>query len=123
MPDPIINNKHTILDDVEITGTLIFKGELTFDGKLTKGGIEGEALIVGKNANIKGNIRVASLKMLGKVNGDVAVSGKCEVGETADFNGSLQTVKLAMAEGACMNGQVNIGPLPTGGSPQGGAKK
>jgi cytoskeletal protein CcmA (bactofilin family) len=104
------SSKHTILSDVEITGTLRFKGELTFDGKLSKGSVEGESLIVGKNASIKGNIRVARLNLLGEVAGDVAVSEKCEIGATADFTGTLTTVKLAMAEGASVNGQVQIGP-------------
>lgn len=103
-------SKHTILNDVEITGSLIFKGELTFDGKLRKGSVEGDSLIVGKNASIKGNIRVARLNLLGAVTGDVAVSEKCEIGPTADFAGTLTTVKLAMAEGASVNGQVQIGP-------------
>jgi cytoskeletal protein CcmA (bactofilin family) len=106
------SSKHTILSDVEITGSLTFKGELTFDGKLRKGSVEGESLIVGKNASIKGNIRVASLNLLGAVTGDVAVTGKCEIGATADFTGSLTTAKLAMAEGACVNGQVRIGTAP-----------
>jgi cytoskeletal protein CcmA (bactofilin family) len=109
MPE-INSSKHTILSDVEITGSLTFRGELTFDGKLKKGTLEGESLIVGKNATIRGNIRVARLNMLGAVTGDVAVSEKCEIGESADFTGSLTTVKLAMAEGASVNGQVQIGP-------------
>ena len=103
------SSKHSFLNDVEITGTLVFKGELTFDGKLRKGSVEGESLIVGKNASIRGNIRVARLNMLGSVTGDVAVSEKCEIGETAEFAGTLSTVKLAMAEGASVNGQVQIG--------------
>ena len=109
MPE-INSSKHTILKDVEITGSLSFKGELTFDGKLRKGGVEGDFLIVGKNGSIKGDIRVAALRMLGEVTGDVVVTEKCEIGDTADFTGSLTTVKLAMAEGASVNGQVQIGP-------------
>ena len=109
MPE-INTSKHTILDDVEITGSLTFKGELTFDGRLNKGSVVGDSLIVGKNASIQGNIRVARLNLLGEVTGDVSVSEKCEIGETADFTGTLTTVKLAMAEGASVNGQVQIGP-------------
>ncbi len=109
MPE-INSSKHTILSDVEITGSLIFKGELTFDGKLNKGSVEGESLIVDKNATIRGTIRVVTLKLLGAVTGDVVVSERCEIGETANFSGTLTTVKLAMAEGASVNGQVQIGP-------------
>jgi cytoskeletal protein CcmA (bactofilin family) len=109
MPE-ITHNKHTILSDVEITGNLSFKGELTFDGTLKKGNIEGESLIVGEHAEIKGNIRVAKLNLLGSVTGDVAVSEKCEIGGTAEFSGTLSTARLAMADGASVNGQVQIGP-------------
>lgn len=109
MPE-INTSKHTILNDVEITGTLVFKGELTFDGKLKKGSVEGESLIVGKNGSVRGNIRVARLNLLGSVTGDVVVSEKCEIGGTAEFAGTLSTVRLAMAEGASVNGQVQIGP-------------
>lgn len=111
MPE-INSSKHTILNDVEITGSVTFKGELTFDGKLNSGSVEGESLVVGKNASIKGNIRVARLSLLGAVTGDVIVSEKCDIGQTAEFAGSLMTVKLAMSEGARVNGQVQIGPVP-----------
>lgn len=108
---------HTILSDVEITGSINFKGQLTFDGTLKKGTISGESLVVGKTADIRGNIQVSSIVIHGHVTADITVSGKCELSNTADFTGTLTANRISMADGASVNGQVRIGSVPTPSAP------
>jgi cytoskeletal protein CcmA (bactofilin family) len=105
-------SNHTILSDVEITGSINFKGQLTFDGTLKKGTITGESLVIGKTADIHGNIQADSLTIHGRIAGDIVVSGKCEVSNTADFAGTLTANRISMADGASVNGQVRIGSVP-----------
>ncbi len=107
---PSDDNKSSILSDVEISGTVKFKGELSFDGQLTNGNIEGEALIAGERARIKGDIKADALLLRGSVTGDVLVAGKCELKGSANLVGSLTTNRLVMDEGASLIGDVQITP-------------
>jgi len=100
----------TILPDVEITGTVTFKGDLNFDGQLRAGDIIGENLVVGPRANIQGNIQATSLILFGSVTGDVLVTGRCELKGSSNLVGSLTTNRLVMDEGATLIGSAEITP-------------
>jgi cytoskeletal protein CcmA (bactofilin family) len=100
----------TILSDVEITGTITFKGELNFDGHLRNGDLIGDSVIIGPRARIQGNIQAASLILHGAVTGDVLVTGRCELKGSANLVGSLTTNRLVMDEGATMIGKAEITP-------------
>lgn len=105
-----MNPPSTLLHDIEISGTLTFRGELTFDGQLRDGDLVGEALIVGPKARIQGNIQAASLVLHGSVTGDVLVTGRCELKGSANLVGSLVTNRLVMDEGATLIGAAEITP-------------
>jgi len=105
------NAKSTILNDVEITGSLEFKGELVFDGKIRKGAITGDVLSVGQSADIKGDVMAESLRLSGKITGNVTVMKKCELAATASLTGDLVSNQLSMEEGATLIGQVRLGPV------------
>ena len=103
-------NQSNILSDVEITGSIKFKGELTFDGQLKNGDIVGEVLVVGPKARVHGNIQSDTLSLHGSVTGDVLVTGKCELKGSSNLEGSLTTNRLVMDEGATMMGRAEITP-------------
>ena len=105
-----MDNKSSILSDVEISGTVVFKGELSFDGQLKNGDITGEALIAGERSKIQGNINAEALLLRGSVTGDVLVAGRCELKGSANLVGSLTTNRLVMDEGATLIGKVEITP-------------
>ncbi|MEP6670151.1 MAG: polymer-forming cytoskeletal protein [Chthoniobacter sp.] len=105
-----MNPSSNILSDVEISGTIKFTGELTFDGQLRDGDIIGEILVVGPKARIQGNIQAAALTLHGSVTGDVLVTGRCELKGSASLTGSLTTNRLAMDEGATLIGKAEITP-------------
>ena len=107
-------SKSIAASDVQITGSLIFKGELVFDGKLSGGGIMGRILSIGATAKVDGDIECDALSIAGVVNGNVSVSGKCELHASAQLVGNLNTSRLVMADGATLIGQVQI--RPTGSS-------
>src|SRR5580698_8872751 len=100
----------TILQDVEITGTVKFKGELHFDGQLRDGDLIGDSIVIGPRARIQGNIQADSLILHGSVSGDVLVTGRCELKGSANLVGSLTTNRLVMDEGATMIGKAEITP-------------
>ena len=104
------SNTSNIQSDVEITGSLTFRGELTFDGQLKGGDITGGVLIVGPKARIHGNIQSEALTLHGSVTGDVLVAGRCELKGSASLHGSLTTNRLVMDEGATLMGKAEITP-------------
>jgi cytoskeletal protein CcmA (bactofilin family) len=108
--NPTSESKSNIQSDVEITGTITFKGELIFDGQLRDGDLIGEVLILGPKAGIKGNIEADALAIHGSVTGDVLVTGKCELKGSASLTGSLTTNRLVMDEGATLIGAAEITP-------------
>ena len=111
------DSKSIATSDVQIIGSLTFKGELAFDGKLSGGGIEGRILSLGSSAKVDGNIECDALSIAGVVNGNVTVSGKCELHPSAQLVGNLNTSRLVMADGATLIGQVQIRPTGAGAAP------
>lgn len=105
-----MNAPSTLLHDVEISGTITFHGELTFDGQLRDGDLVGETLVIGPHALIEGNIEANSLVLHGSVTGDVLVTGRCELKGSAHLVGSLTTNRLVMDEGATLIGRAEITP-------------
>ena len=110
----LLDSKSVATSDVQIVGSISFKGELAFDGKLSGGGIKGHVLSLGASAKIDGNIECDALSIAGVVNGNVTVTGKCELHASAQLNGNLNTSRLVMADGATLIGQVQIRPPGAG---------
>lgn len=102
--------KSTLNDDVEITGSITFKGALNFDGTLKKGEIKGGDLTLEPKARIEGNIESGSLTLHGSVSGDVLVTGRCHLTAAAKLIGGLTTNRLVMDEGATFIGRAEITP-------------
>lgn len=108
-------NKSNVLSDVEINGSVTFKGELAFDGKLQGGGITGKVLTVGPAARVQGDIQSDAVVIQGVVNGDVTVAGKCDLKSTAQLYGNLTTARLVMDDGATLIGKAEIKPAGSRG--------
>lgn len=106
----------TVQNDVEIHGTLTFKGELNFGGQLTGGSIKGPNLTVDPGASVTGSIEGDALTLHGTVKGDVKVSGKCDIKSSAQLLGNLTANRLVMGEGATFVGKAQITP-EKGGAP------
>jgi cytoskeletal protein CcmA (bactofilin family) len=117
MPE-LHESKSVAASDVQIIGSISFKGEFAFDGKLSGGNIKGRVLALGASAKIDGNIECDALSIAGIVNGNVTVSGKCELHASAQLNGNLTTSRLVMADGATLIGQVQIRPAGSAAAPQ-----
>ena len=100
---------NTLLEDVEIKGSLSFKTDLVLQGK-----IEGEintpgSLTVGDKAAVQGDIKTRSVTLFGKVDGTINASERCDMKATANVNGDITAATLSMEEGATFVGTSKIG--------------
>jgi cytoskeletal protein CcmA (bactofilin family) len=109
--------KSVLAQDVEITGSLTFKGELSFDGTIKGGHISGSVLNLGEHATVEGNITADEVTISGAVKGNATVSQRCHLRASARLNGDLNTSRLIMEEGATFIGMSNI--TPRGGGQKG----
>jgi len=96
--------------DVEITGSLTFKGELSFDGTIKGGHISGSVLNLGEHATVEGNITADEVTISGAVKGNATVAQRCHLRASARLNGDLNTSRLIMEEGATFIGMSTITP-------------
>ena len=102
--------KSVLSQDVEITGSLTFKGELRFDGTIKGGHISGSVLDLGEHASVEGNITANEVTISGTVTGNATVAHRCHLRASARLNGDLNTARLIMEEGATFIGMSNITP-------------
>jgi cytoskeletal protein CcmA (bactofilin family) len=103
--------KNNILNGVEISGTIRFSKELTFDGTL-HGDISshGGTLIVGSNGKIDGNVQSHNVIVKGKVEGNIKAENRCELQQGAELVGDLKTARLVLEAGAMFLGKSEVNP-------------
>jgi len=106
--------KSVLSKDVEITGSLTFRGELTFDGKIKGGPVSGSVLNVGEHATVEGDITADEVSISGAVKGNASITNRCYLRASARLNGDLNTSRLIMEEGATFIGMSNITPREKG---------
>jgi cytoskeletal protein CcmA (bactofilin family) len=96
--------------------SVIFKGDLisaedmTVDGRI-EGTIEvrGHGLTIGPDADIRADIVAQTVVVLGAVTGSITARDRVDIGETGSVDGTILSPRLAVAEGAVLRGQVNVG--------------
>ena len=61
-------------------------------------------LTIGENADIRGEIKVKSITVYGKVQGNITVGERCELKSTCALQGDLKAARLVIEEGATFIG-------------------
>ena len=93
----------------EYQGQLNFKGtvriDCRFSGNITSDG----KLVLGKEAVLEGTVTVKELVVHGSLNGDVFVTTRTVLHQTAKVSGALSSPALIMEEGALLQGQLIMG--------------
>lgn len=93
-----------------IEGDVHFSGGLHIDGQV-KGGVIAEAdstsvLTVSEHGSIEGDVRVPTVILNGKVNGDVRSAERIELAAKARVDGDVYYNLIEMAMGAAVNGSL-----------------
>lgn len=90
------------------------------DGCICCGTIEGDCdidgpLTLAESGRWKGTLRATHVVIAGIVDGDVVAADRVEIGERARVTGTLTGASIAVAEGAVVDGEINV---TTGGAPK-----
>jgi len=98
--------------DAVFDGRLKVKQSLRVDGRLSGEIASEEAVTIGPEGVIEGDIVAHEVIIGGRVIGKVVCGGKVVLEETAILQGDLKSQRLVVAEGAIFNGLSEMGDQP-----------
>jgi len=102
LPNP--NSIVQISQATKIKGDIITESEMKFNGSL-EGTITGaNKLVLGAEGYIKGEINCKNAIIFGKIDGKIVVEEQLTITSTGQINGEVITSKLAVENGAIING-------------------
>ncbi len=112
MPEPTSTgaSKNVLANDVEIKGTIKFENELIVDGKVEGEIISEGVLVIGKNAEVRGEIKTKSVTVHGTVFGNITVGEKAELKASSQLTGDLKATRIIIEEGATFIGKSEVTP-------------
>src|SRR5258708_39470505 len=100
---------------MDLGKSLNIKGELSGSEDLTLyGQMEGSiklpdhTLTIGPHADIKAQVSARSVVIMGAVTGNVTAGEKVEIGATGSVTGDISSPRLAIADGSCFRGKVEM---------------
>jgi cytoskeletal protein CcmA (bactofilin family) len=98
----------TLSSGVSIKGTVKFQKELVINCKV-EGTIDSNGrLTVGKDAQIRGDIKTRSVIVDGTVDGNITAAERCELRAGCTVNGDIEAPRLVVDEAASFVGSAKI---------------
>src|SRR6202142_3600776 len=95
--------------------SVVIKGELSGSEDLyVDGNVDGKielrnhSLTVGPNGNVKADVSAKAVVIQGKLNGTINASDRVELRKSAVVTGDVTTQRIAIEEGAFLQGKVDI---------------
>lgn len=100
-------NKSAIRGTTRITGNVSGPGDLELDGELVGDiSIDG-LLVIGERGFVRGKATAGNMVLAGRVQGKIMVRERIEVRSSGRMEGNIICQKIAIAEGAFMDGEVH----------------
>ena len=99
-------------EGAEFRGTLSFRGAARIEGRVSGAISATGTLFVGARAVVAAEIEVDELIVAGQVEGDVRARQRAELLPGARLRGSIETPRLAVAEGSVLDGRCRAGVSP-----------
>ncbi len=105
---PVARAGGFLSNGVSITGSLKFENELEIDCEL-EGTVDSTGrLNVGKNAQIRGEVRVGSVTVEGTVDGNITATERCELRAGCTLRGDIEAPRLVVDDDATFIGSARI---------------
>jgi len=96
--------------DASFSGSINFKTFLRIDGKF-EGEITSQGtLFIGRTGVVKAAIKVGNIIVEGKIQGNVNVTDKIDLRQSAQLMGDIKAKKLIIAEGVSFVGNCDVNP-------------
>ena len=96
--------------------SISLKGDLSGNEDLTiEGNVEGRVdlpnnlLTIGANGTVNAEVHAKTVVVIGKVTGNVGATERIEIQATGLVNGDVSAPRLVVAEGAVVNGSIEMG--------------
>jgi cytoskeletal protein CcmA (bactofilin family) len=95
-------------------GKLLFEGNVRIDGKFTGEILSTDTLIIGEGAEVKAEIQVGSLVIVGDYAGNARAQKSIELRTPAKVRGSLTTASIVIERGVFFDGtcKMDMGQEP-----------
>jgi len=98
---------------IRIDGTLTGNEDLTIDGQVQgRIKLDGHLLTIGPNGKIEGGLRAKSVIVEGEVKGNITADDKIQITASGSVEGDLRAPRIALDDGACFAGSVDMGKVP-----------
>jgi cytoskeletal protein CcmA (bactofilin family) len=85
-------------------GKLLFEGSVRIDGKFTGEILSSDLLIIGEGAEVKGDVSVGTLVIVGDYNGNAKAAKSIEIKSPAKVRGTLSTASIMIERGVFFDG-------------------
>lgn len=106
--------------------SISLKGDLSGNEDLTiEGHVEGRVdlpnnlLTIGANGSVNAEVHAKTVVVVGKVTGNVSAAERIEIQATGLVNGDVSAPRLVVAEGAVVNGSIEMGVKKGAAQPSG----
>lgn len=101
------DGKSSVRGATRITGTISGPGDLELDGELIGDVSVSGLLVVGEKGSVQGKVTAGNMVLAGCVRGRVTARERVEVRASARMEGNIVCQKIAIAEGAYLDGEVH----------------
>lgn len=91
-----------------IEGNLKVQNSMRVDGRVKGQILASDSIVVGKEGDIDGELRVKNIIIGGRVKGKIFASGKVVLEARSVFQGELKTAKLVIDDGAVFDGTCSM---------------
>jgi cytoskeletal protein CcmA (bactofilin family) len=100
-------------ESLRIKGEITANEDLRFEGEIEGTiNVPGHTLVVGRTARIMADVQAKAIVVAGSLMGSAVAKERCEVQEAATVEGTIDTPKLVIKEGAVLTAQVLM-PMPS----------
>jgi cytoskeletal protein CcmA (bactofilin family) len=95
-------------EDTEFKGLLTFEGTVRIDGVFDGEIFTNDNLIVGEKARVTAEVRVGTVMIQGRIEGDITAAKKVHIAAKGEVVGNINTPSLQIEDGAVLDGQVTM---------------
>ena len=103
-----INNDSSLLigENVTVTGTVKAENEVTIQGKID-GDVDCHTVIVSQTGNVKGKLKAETMKVEGKVEGEININDQLHIRSKGSVNGKIFYGSIEIDSGGKLLGEIN----------------